>query len=235
MIGLGVFWLSTALHDVHLFSLPFGLFSEPLLICMTAGFYVSNFTRLAAADFQHTIEEMAPAVFLLFFTLVGIELELDVLRQAWGIVLILVIVRLIGIFIGSFAGTIIARDRSPGNAILGMGFVTQAGVSIGLAKEIGVEFSHWGAELATLSIGVVVVNQLIGPPMLKWAINRVGESHTQADSPEFDGERDVVIFGSITSPWRWLVSLETTDGIHCLWPAMRRRWNILPKILPVLN
>ena len=70
------------------------LFSEPLLICMTAGFYVANFTRLAA-DFQHTIEEMAPVVFLLFFTLVGIELELNVLGQSWGIVLILVVVRLV--------------------------------------------------------------------------------------------------------------------------------------------
>ena len=42
-------------------------------------------------------------------------------------------------------GTAIARDRSPGNAFLGLGFITQAGVSIGLAKEIGVisELGNW--------------------------------------------------------------------------------------------
>ncbi len=193
-LGLGVFWLSGVLHEMHLFGLPLGIFSEPLLISMTAGFYVTNYTRLAS-DFQHTLEEMAPAIFLLFFTLVGVELELDVLGETWLILLILFAVRLIGIFVGSYAGTLIARDRSPGNAYLGLGFVTQAGVSVGLAKEIGVEFSEWGAELATLSIGVIVLNQIVGPPMLKWAINRVGESHTRSSSPEFDGVRDVVIFG----------------------------------------
>ncbi|MCB8943875.1 MAG: cation:proton antiporter [Ardenticatenaceae bacterium] len=194
LVGLGVFLLSTELHDFHLFSLPVGLFSEPLLICMTAGFYVANYSRLAS-DFQHTIEEMSPLVFLLFFTLVGIELELDVIGEAWGIILILFTVRLAGIFIGSFAGSLAAQDRSRSNALLGFGFITQAGVSVGLAKEIGVEFATWGPELATLSIGVIVLNQIVGPPLLKWAINRVGESHTRAESRAFDGLRDVIIFG----------------------------------------
>lgn len=194
LLGLGVFWLSTELHDFHLAALPVGIFSEPLLICMTAGFYVTNYTRLAS-DFQHTLEEMAPGVFLLFFTLVGIELELDVIGQSWGIILLLFSVRLIGIFVGSFAGSAMAQDGSRGNALLGFGFVTQAGVSVGLAKEIGVEFDTWGPELATLSIGVIVLNQIVGPPMLKWAINRVGEAHTRAQTPEFDGIRDVLIFG----------------------------------------
>ena len=194
LLGLSVFSLSTELHDFHLFSLPVGIFSEPLLICLIAGFYVTNFSR-HAPDFRYLLEEMSPGVFLVFFTLVGIELELDVLQQTWGIVLILFMVRLIGIFIGSFAGTALARDRSPENAYLSLGFITQAGVSIGLAKEIAVEFSTWGPQLATLSIGVIVVNQIVGPPILKWAISRVGESHTRAESPEFDGIRDAIIFG----------------------------------------
>ncbi len=194
LLGLGVFWLSTALHDVHLFSLPVGLFSEPLLICMTAGFYVTNFSPFSA-DFRHTAEEMAPAMFLLFFTLVGIELELQVILELWAVVLILFFVRMIGIFVGTYAGNLMARDRSPGNALLGFTFLTQAGVSVGLAKEIGVEFQPWGPELATLSIGAIVLSQIVGPPILKWAITRVGESHTQADHPKFDGVRDAVIFG----------------------------------------
>ncbi|MEM7130787.1 MAG: cation:proton antiporter [Chloroflexota bacterium] len=210
LIGFGVFWLSAQLHDIHLFALPFGFFSEPLLICMTAGFYVTNYTKVAS-DFQHTVEEMAPLVFLVFFTLVGIELELDVLGQTWGIVLILVVVRLVGIFVGSFAGTVVARDPGPGNALLGLGFITQAGVSIGLAKEIGVEFHEWGPELATLTIGIVVINQIMGPPLLKWAINRVGESNTRAESPEFDGVRDVIIFGVESQSLALARQLESND------------------------
>lgn len=194
LLGLSTFVLSTTLHDFHLFSLPVGLFSEPLLICMTAGFYITNYTSVAA-DFQHLIEEMSPALFLLFFTLVGIELELDVIQEAWVIILILFFVRVVGIFIGSFAGAVMAKDRSASNAFLGFGFITQAGVSVGLAKEIGVEFGEWGAELATLSIGVIVLNQIVGPPLLKWAINKVGEAKTRAETPVFDGVHDVAIFG----------------------------------------
>jgi Kef-type K+ transport system membrane component KefB len=194
LLGLSVFLLSTELHDFHLFSLPVGIFSEPLLICMTAGFFVTNYTK-RAPDFRHLVEGMSPFVFLLFFTLVGIELELNVIGEAWVIILILFAVRLVGIFIGTFAGTLAARDRSPGTAWLGLGFITQAGVSVGLAKEIGVEFSEWGYELATLSIGVIVLNQIIGPPILKWVINRVGEARTRGQVADFDGIRDVVIFG----------------------------------------
>ena len=80
---------------------------------------------------------------------------------------------MVGIFVGTYAGSLIARDSGPGTALLGFGFVTQAGVSVGLAKEIGVEFHAWGAELATLSIGVIVINQVLGPPMLKE--NRINE------------------------------------------------------------
>ncbi|MEZ4658910.1 MAG: TrkA family potassium uptake protein [Caldilineaceae bacterium] len=109
--------------------------------------------------------------------------------------LIIVVQWLAGILMGSFMGTAMARDRAPGNALLGLGFITQAGVSVGLAKEVGVEFVHWGPQLATLTIGVIVLNQIVGPPLLKWAINRVGEAHTRADSPEFAGVRNVIIFG----------------------------------------
>ena len=40
-----------------------------------------------------------------------------------------------------------------------------------------------------------MLNQIVGPPFFKWAINHVGESHTRADTPEFDGVRDAIIFG----------------------------------------
>ena len=194
LLGLSVFSLSATLHNLHLFGLPIGLFSEPLLICLIAGFYVTNYSRMAL-DFRHILEKMSPGIFLLFFTLVGIELQIATLGQVWKIVLLLFAVRLVAIFVGCFVGTTIARERNPKSNLLGFGFITQAGVSVGLAKEVAAEFSVWGTELATLSIGVIVLNQIVGPPIMKWVINRVGESHTRAEKPEFDGVRDAIIFG----------------------------------------
>ena len=195
LLGMSVFWLSALLHSFHLLSLPIVLFSEPLLICLVAGFYVTNYSSLAS-EFQHLLEEMSPGIFLVFFTLVGLGLELAILGQAWQIVILLFAARLGAIFIGCFIGTAVARDSGPGNVLLGFGFITQAGVSIGLAKEVAVEFSNWGTELSTLSIGVVVLNQILGPPALKWMINRVGESHTHAaTNPASRGQHNSTIFG----------------------------------------
>ena len=52
LLGMNVFCLSALLHSFHLFSLSIGLFSAPLLICLVAGFYVTNYSSLAS-EFQH--------------------------------------------------------------------------------------------------------------------------------------------------------------------------------------
>lgn len=194
LVGYSVFALSFFLREVHLGSLPVSVFSEPLLICMVAGFTVTNYTRYRA-EFRKTVEEIAPAVFVLFFTLVGAGLELDVLRRSWMAALALVLVRALGIFIGSYLGGAVSGGLPQHNRVLGLTFITQAGVSLGLAREVGVEFPPWGNEFVTLAVAVIVVNQLVGPALFKWAIQLVGEAHLRAETSGFDGVRDALIFG----------------------------------------
>jgi Trk K+ transport system NAD-binding subunit/Kef-type K+ transport system membrane component KefB len=194
LTGYSVFFLSTALRDVHLGPLPVGIFSEPLLIGLVAGFVVTNYTRYDT-EFHKIIEDTAPVVFILFFTLVGVSLELDVLSTTWVVALALLLVRLLGIVVGSFLGGAVTGAPLRQNVILSMTFITQAGVSVGLAKEIGVEFPAWGNELATLAIAVIVVNQIIGPPFFKWALCLVGEARPRGEALEFERGRHAVIFG----------------------------------------
>jgi Trk K+ transport system NAD-binding subunit len=152
--------------------------------------------RMAAVFLHSRLTPLTVIVSVLLGALaLGLSLELNVLAQVWGIALILLLVRLVGIYLGCFLGSTLAGDTVRQKALLGMTFITQAGVSVGLAKEVGVEFPVWGNEFATLAIAVVVLNQFIGPPLLKWAIRMAGESHTRAETPAFDGVRDVVIFG----------------------------------------
>ena len=47
----------------------------------------------------------------------------------------------------------------------------------------------------TMIIAVIVLSQLVGPPLFKWAINYVGEAHPRHETPEFDGVNDAIIFG----------------------------------------
>ena len=76
-----------------------------------------------------------------------------------------------------------------------MTYLTQAGVGLGLAKEAAVECPGWDDGAAAMIISVIVVSQLVGPPFFKWAINFVGEAHTRAPTPEYEGGRTAIIFG----------------------------------------
>ncbi|NOX60839.1 MAG: potassium transporter TrkA [Chloroflexi bacterium] len=194
VLGASVFFLSDLLSEVHLPFLSVSFFSEPLLICLVAGFYIANFTEYSL-QFQEIVEKAAPPIFLFFFVLVGVNMDLTVLAAAWVVILILWAVRLAGVIVGTVVGGIAAGLPRQHNAFMWMAFITQAGVSIGLAQEVADEFSVWGEGFATLIIAVIVINLLIGPPFFKWALNLAGEAHPPAEPPEFDGERDALIFG----------------------------------------
>ncbi len=194
LIGFGVFVLSAEIRSATHAQLPFEVLIEPLLVCMLAGFLVTNFGRHRDV-FARVLRELGPPVYVVFFTLTGASLELDVLTQTWSLAIALFVVRLGTIFVGSFTGGAIAGDPMKYNRLNWMAYVTQAGVGLGLAKEVAVEFPSWGGAFATLIISVIVVNQVLGPPLFKWAIRRVGEAHAPAAPHEFDGERDAIIFG----------------------------------------
>ncbi len=194
LTGYGVFVMSTAVRTYSHESLPFELLLEPLLICMIGSFYVTNFTAYRIESTKR-LHDMSLPIYVAFFTLTGIALELDVLADAWVIALALFAVRLVSIFIGSLGGGIAAGDPMRRNRLTWMAFVTQAGVGLGLAKEVAVEFPGWGEEFATIIISVIVLSQIIGPPFIKWAIHRVKEDHPRGETAVFDGVRDALIFG----------------------------------------
>jgi Trk K+ transport system NAD-binding subunit len=75
-----------------------------------------------------------------------------------------------------------------------MAYVTQAGIGLGLAKSVVDQFPSFGTEFAAMIIAVIVLSQIVGPPLFKWAIRRVGESHTRGAATP-DEIRDALILG----------------------------------------
>ncbi|MGY8989518.1 MAG: cation:proton antiporter domain-containing protein, partial [Flavobacteriales bacterium] len=199
VIGYFTYLLSDLTHQFLLDYFNFEFFIEPLLVCIIAGFVVSNFTD-KRLEFLDIVEKMSPYIYVLFFTLTGLSLSFDVLLTVWELAILLFFVRLISIMIGSFVGGSIAGDSLKFNLLGWMPFVTQAGVGLGLATIVAHEFTDkngdgWGNEFLTLVIAVIVINQLVGPPLFKWAINLVGESHMKSKSQDGDEVRDAIIFG----------------------------------------
>ncbi len=236
LAGYAIFMLSSTVREFSHHNWPFEVLLEPLLICMVAGFLVTNssFYRL---EFAKILQETGPLVYIVFFTLTGASLALDVLARVWPIALALFVIRLGAIFVGSFSGGVLAGEPMRNNRIGWMAYVTQAGVGLGLAKEVAVEFPEWGTAFATVIISVIVLNQIVGPPFLKWAINIVGEAHTRADPSQFDGSRDAIIFGlegqslALARHLRshgWQVKVASTQTGH--WPEAEEPDNSIQPI-----
>lgn len=193
LAGWSAFGLTNLLSDLSKDFMVHGFYLEPLLICITASFLVTN--NRYRNEFLKLINDIAPYIYVVFFTLTGASLALDVLIESWTIAFIFIFIRLITMICGALLGGKLAGDSWNLNRIAWMPYVTQAGVSIGLVTIIANEFGGWALQLSTILIASIVINQLIGPPLFKWAIELVGEGRIRAVSPPFDGTRDAVIFG----------------------------------------
>ncbi|MBU1344764.1 MAG: cation:proton antiporter [Proteobacteria bacterium] len=195
LTGYLVFVFSSELREVSHDVFFVEILLEPLLICMVAGFFVSNTSRFRK-EFSKILYDIGPPIYIAFFTLTGASLSLDILVLTWPIAVSLFFIRGGAIFIGSFIGGTLAKNPLKNNIVSWMAFITQAGVGLGLAKEVVVQFPEWGTSFATIIISVIVLNQLIGPPLFKFAIKLMKEDHSGAKGSGFEGARDAVIFGS---------------------------------------
>ncbi len=91
------------------------------------------------------------------------------------IALILVVFRGICFYLGTWTVARMTRDLRPYSRSMWSGFLAQAGVTIGLASLIEKRMS-WGADFYTIVLAMVAINQLIGPVLLKWLLERNREA-----------------------------------------------------------
>ena len=190
-------------------------------------------------EFGEVLHDVGPLIYVIFFTITGAALALDIFLATWPIAVILFVVRLVGIISGSLVGGIVACDPMRRNRLLWMAFVTQAGVALGLAREVAAEFPMFGDAFATMVISVVVINESVGPILFKSAIRRTGEAHTPAHA-EPDAVRDVLILGAGSQALalarqllvhQWQVIMADVDAERIAWiEEPRIQVNVLPDI-----
>lgn len=192
--GYSVFLFSDFLKEYSHLHWAHEIFIEPLLINMIAGFYIANFTE-SRVDFLKILHKYSPIIYLAFFTITGAALEIGIIGKIWKITLTLVLVRIIASFIGSFLGGLIAGQSMKHNSFYWMAFITQAGVGIGLSKEVAREFPTWGVEFSTLMISVIVINQVVGPFAFKWVLFLLKEARPKAKKTDPNIIHKAIIFG----------------------------------------
>tara|TARA_Y100000031_G_scaffold152891_1_gene196972 strand:+ start:2295 stop:4238 length:1944 start_codon:yes stop_codon:yes gene_type:complete len=167
---------------------------EPLLICIIASFVITNYSK-HRIEFSEQLGKVAPVIYIIFFTLTGASLSLQVLWNVFGIAVALFLLRLIALFFGGITGVVAAKDPKEYTFIAWMPYITQAGVALGLATIVANEFPLWGHAFETIIIAIIVINQLIGPPLFKWTLNFVKESHLRAHASLQQNKQDALIIG----------------------------------------
>jgi len=194
LIGYSVYLFTgfIKIKSLELFNHEFIL--EPLLICIIGSFVLTNYSK-HRIEFSQTLKEISPIIYIVFFTLTGASLSVQTLISVFGIAVALFLLRLVIMFFGGVIGVYAANDNKKFALIAWMPYLTQAGVALGLATIISKEFPTWGHEFETIVIAIIVLNQLIGPPLFKWSLNIVKESHLRAKNKTQTVKRDAVIFG----------------------------------------
>lgn len=182
-----IFFLSDKYLHVH-------IHLEAILIGITATFYIVNFTGLKA-NIQKLVEEIGPYIYVTFFTLVGASLFIESLLKYWLIALGLFALRLVLVFLSSFVGSVISKDSWKETFLSWTPHVAQAGISLGLISIVANHFTSFGKDFEAVLVAMIVINQFVGPPLMKFAIVNLGEAHRKSDIYEFDMQRDVFIIG----------------------------------------
>jgi len=175
IIGYAVYLFAyyVNVQSVALFQHEFIL--EPLLICIIGSFVLTNYSK-HRIEFAEALDEISPIIYIIFFTLTGASLSIQTLMSVFGIAVALFFLRIITMVFGGIFGVYAANDFKKYALIAWMPYITQAGVALGLATVISDVFPVWGQQFETIVIAIIVINQLVGPPLFKWALNFVKES-----------------------------------------------------------
>ena len=146
-----------------------------LLVCMMLGTVFCNTCSLSH-DLMAASDKWTSPLFALFFVISGAELELSVFTD-WAIVVIgivYIIFRSIGKYIGSFMSAKFTKCNDSICKYLGITLLPQAGVALGMcatAMQLGAE----GNLIRNITLFAVLVYELVGPLMTKWALTKAGD------------------------------------------------------------
>ena len=157
----------------------------PLLACLVSGMVVTNYRNgRRADDFGNMCKSIAPYVYCSFFTLVGASINFESTKLPVAVTIALI--RVVGVVFGSYMGGFLAREPFERTKLSPMNYITQAGVALGFAEELRTrstevdswlsEFGELGDDIYTIIAMIVVVNQLIGPPLYKLALRISGDA-----------------------------------------------------------
>ncbi len=148
---------------------------DPLLMLLAAGMWVENVSR-KGERLRHAFEDASLPVYIVFFTVAGAAIDIDVPLVALVPVVVVVVVRGLGLTGGTYLAARAAKAPETVATYGGIGLLPQAGLTIALALLLARTFPTFGQEAAAFLLQVVAINQIVAPALMRWSLVRAGEA-----------------------------------------------------------
>lgn len=161
-----------------------------IFACMVMGIVFINIRPKIGKTTHKTLDNVIPAIFVLFFAIAGLELSLQYgslvqfgFLGTTGIIIVYIVYRILGKVTGAVvAGKSLSAPEKI-QKYLGFALLSQAGVAIGLAILVSNEISdlpgglHLGAIIISIITLTTVFFEITGPIGVKYALTKAGEAH----------------------------------------------------------
>jgi Kef-type K+ transport system membrane component KefB len=150
---------------------------EALLSTITLGVIVTNFNPLSEKIFKLIERYTDELIFVIFFTLSGLQLQLSSITGSYLLIIIYIIARLIGKFSGIYAGSLIIKADSNVRKYTAGGLIPQGGIVIGLALLLTKEtiFKDTAPIIIGVVIGAALIHEIIGPISSRLSLKKAKE------------------------------------------------------------
>ena len=143
-----------------------------------AGFVVQNLSK-QGEKFISAIGETGSVVYVVFFATAGAHLDVPLLRALWPVALALAATRALITLVRRPPRQPRSPDDPPRVKKWGWsGLVSQAGLALGLGGRHRARFPRFGDGFRALAIATVALNEMVGPVLFKFALDRTGETST---------------------------------------------------------
>ena len=174
-ITISFVFLTVALSMISIKLGPVTLGFSSLLVCMMLGSVFCNLCPLSEEIMEHSDRWSGPLM-VLFFVISGAELELGVFKELASVLvgIIYILSRSVGKYVGARESAKLMRCDKNIVEYLGITLLPQAGVALGMCVTAST-LPEDGALIRNIVLFAVLIYELVGPMMTKWALQKAGD------------------------------------------------------------
>ena len=191
IVGSVILTVAVSQLKIQVGSFSFGFSS--LLVCMMLGTVFCNFCPLSEDLMLQADRWSGPAV-TLFFVLSGAALKFEVFGDPAVLLagVVYIVARSLGKYLGAGLSSSMVRSPEPVRKYLGITLLPQAGVALGMcATAYRVLGGADGTLVRNIVLFSVLVYELVGPSLTKWALTRAGDIRNMPDEVAFRRTKEV--------------------------------------------